>query len=117
TAEVDGHRLTHDDVVDIVFLLVLAGLDTVTSSLSCIVDWLARHPSERDLLVADPARLPSAIEELMRVQTPVVAGSRHAVGDFELNGIKVRAGDEVRVVWAAANMDPEMFDEPTEVDF
>jgi cytochrome P450 len=117
TAEVDGQRLTHDDVVDIVFLLVLAGLDTVTSSLSCIVDWLARHPSERDRLVADPARLPSAIEELMRVQTPVVAGSRHAVADFELNGIKVRAGDEVRLIWAAANMDPEMFDDPTHVDF
>ena len=68
TAEVDGHRLTREDVIDITFLLVLAGLDTVTASLSCMVDWLARHPAERDRLVADPALLPQAIEELMRVR-------------------------------------------------
>ena len=117
TAEVDGHRLTHEDVIDITFLLVLAGLDTVTSSLSCMVDWLARHPAERDRLVADPSRLPSAIEELMRVQTPVVAGSRHATADFEIDGIEVKAGDELRVVWAAADMDPDIFPEPTTVDF
>ena len=117
TAEVDGHRLTRDDVIDITFLLVLAGLDTVTSSLSCMVDWLARHPAERDRLVADPAVLPGAIEELMRVQTPVVAGSRHATADFEIDDVKVEAGDELRVVWAAADMDPDVFPEPTTVDF
>jgi len=117
TAEIDGQRLTHDDVVDITFLLVLAGLDTVTSSLSCMVDWLARHPAERDALVVDPSGLPAAIEELMRVQTPVVMGSRHALADFDLDGIRVKAGDELHVMWAAANMDPEVFDDPTRVDF
>ena len=117
TAEVDGHRLTREDVIDITFLLVLAGLDTVTASLSCMVDWLARHPAERDRLVADPALLPQAIEELMRVMTPVVAGSRHATADFELDGVEVKAGDELRVVWAVADMDPDVFPEPTTVDF
>ena len=117
TAEVDGHHLTHEDVIDITFLLVLAGLDTVTSSLSCMVDWLARHPVERDRLVADPSLLPSAIEELMRVHTPVVAGSRHATADFEIGGIEVNAGDDIRVVWAAADMDPDVFPDPTRVDF
>jgi cytochrome P450 len=116
-AEVDGHRLTREDVIDITFLLVLAGLDTVTASLSCMVDWLARHPAERDRLVADPSLLPGAIEELMRVQTPVAAGSRHATEDFELGGVEVKAGDELRVVWAAADMDPDVFPEPTKVDF
>ena len=96
---------------------MLAGLDTVTSSLSCMVDWLARHPAERDRLVADPSLLPVAIEELMRVHTPVVAGSRHAMADFEIDGVEVNAGDELRVVWAAANMDPDVFPEPTRVDF
>lgn len=116
-AEVDGHSLTHEDVIDITFLLVLAGLDTVTASLSCMVDWLARHPTERDRLVADPSLLPTAIEELMRVHTPVVAGGRHATADFEIGGVEVKAGDELRVVWAAADMDPDMFPEPTRVDF
>ena len=117
TAEVDGHRLTREDVIDITFLLVLAGLDTVTASLSCMVDWLARHPAERDRLVADPALLPAAIEELMRVHTPVVAGSRHATTDFDIDGVAVNAGDELRVVWAAADMDPDVFPEPATVDF
>ncbi len=117
TAEVDGHHLTHEDVIDITFLLVLAGLDTVTSSLSCMVDWLARHPEERDRLVADPSLLPAAIEELMRVHTPVVAGSRHATADLEIDGVEVKAGDELRVVWAAADMDPDVFPDPTRVDF
>lgn len=117
TAEVDGHRLTHEDVIDITFLLVLAGLDTVTASLSCMVDWLARHLAERDRLVVDPSMLPAAIEELMRVHTPVVAGGRHATADFEIGGIEVKAGDDLRVVWAAADMDPDTFPEPTRVDF
>ncbi len=117
TAEVDGHGLTHEDVIDITFLLVLAGLDTVTASLSCMVDWLARNPAERDRLVADPSLLPSAIEELMRVQTPVVAGARHATADFEIGGVEVKSGDNIRVVWAAANMDPDAFPEPARVDF
>ncbi len=117
TAEVDGHRITREDVIDITFLLILAGLDTVTSSLSCMVDWLARHPGERDRLVADPPRLPAAIEELLRVQTVVPAGSRHATADFTVGEHEVKAGDQVRVLWAAANLDPEAFPDPTTVDF
>jgi cytochrome P450 len=116
-AEVEGHRLTREDVVDIVFLLVLAGLDTVTASLSCMVDWLARNPDRRQQLIDDPTRWPTAIEELMRVETPVVAGGRYATADFEVGGQQVRAGDNIRVLWAAANLDESQFANPTEVDF
>jgi cytochrome P450 len=117
TAEVDGQRLTAEDVIDITFLLVLAGLDTVTSSLSCMVDWLARHPDSRDRLQRQPTLLPAAIEELMRVHTPVVAGARHATADFELDGVRIEKGDNLRLLWAAADMDPEVFPDPTKVDF
>jgi cytochrome P450 len=117
SAEVDGHRLTHEDVIDITFLLILAGLDTVTSTLSCMVDWLARHPDERDRLVADPSLLPAAVEELLRVHSVVPAGSRHATADFEIDGVEVKAGDQLHVIWAAANMDPEVFPDPARVDF
>ena len=117
TAEVDGERLTREDVIDITFLLVLAGLDTVSASLSCIVDWFARNPDERQRVIDDPALLPAAIEELMRIQTPVVAGGRFATADFKIGGEQVRAGDQLRVVWAAANLDDESFDDPLAVDF
>ena len=98
TAEVDGDTLTREDVIDITFLLVLAGLDTVAASLSCIVDWLARHPDQRQRLLDDPEILPAAIEELMRFETPVVSGGRYATADFDLGGEQVHAGDELRVL-------------------
>ncbi len=117
TAEVDGERLTREDVIDITFLLVLAGLDTVSASLSCIVDWFARNTDERQRVIDVPDLLPAAIEELMRIQTPVVAGGRFATADFEIGGEQVRAGDQLNVVWAAANLDDESFDDPLAVDF
>ena len=58
TAEVDGETLTREDVIDITFLLVLAGLDTVAASLSCMVDWLARHPDQKQRLLDDPDAAP-----------------------------------------------------------
>jgi cytochrome P450 len=117
TAEVDGETLTREDVIDITFLLVLAGLDTVAASLSCIVDWLARHPDQRQRILDDPAILPAAIEELMRFETPVVSGGRYATAEFEIGGERVKAGDEISVCWAAANLDDAGFDDPLTVDF
>ncbi len=115
-AEVDGHRLTREDVVDIVYLLVMAGLDTVAASLSCMVEWLARHPDERQALVDDPTGWPAAIEELLRVQTPVVSGGRFATADFSIGGEEIKAGDMVRTHWAAANFDAGTFGDPATVD-
>jgi cytochrome P450 len=117
TAEVDGETLTREDVIDITFLLVLAGLDTVAASLSCIIDWLARHPDQRQRLLDDPALLPAAIEELMRYETPVVAGGRYATADFKLGDEQIKAGDQLTVCWAAANLDGANFDDPVTVDF
>jgi cytochrome P450 len=116
TAEVAGHRLSREDVVDIVYLLVMAGLDTVAASLSCMIEWLARHPEHRQQLIDDPALWPSAVEELLRVQTPVVSGGRFATADFEIDGEPIKAGDMVRPHWAAANFDGALFDQPTTVD-
>jgi cytochrome P450 len=116
-ASVDGHRITTEDVIDIVYLLVLAGLDTVAASLSCMVEWLARHPDVRQTLIDDPELWPTAIEELLRIQTPVTGGSRFATADFMLGEVEVKAGDNVGVSWAAADLDPEAFDHPTAVDF
>lgn len=115
-AKVDDHELTREDVIDITFLLVLAGLDTVAASLSCMIDWLARNPSERQRIIDDPGLTPKAVEELLRVMTPVTGGGRHAVADFDFDGVHVSAGDHLGVMWAAANLDPEVFEDPTRVD-
>ncbi len=117
TVEIDGDRLSREDILDIVFLLLIAGLDTVSSALSNMVAYLARHPEQRHQLVDDPSLLPSAIEELLRTLTPVPFGARFATADFEVNGKEVKQGEMVAVLWGAANYDPDIFPEPLKVDF
>ncbi|MBW8826686.1 MAG: cytochrome P450 [Acidobacteria bacterium] len=115
-SEVDGHRLTDENIQDISYLLMIAGLDTVTSSLGCILSWLARHPEGRQWVTADPSRWPLAIEELMRFESPVPGGSRFAAKDVVINGKSYPAGTEFSVSWSAANLDPAFFDDPLTVN-
>ena len=98
-------------------MFTIAGLDTVTSSLSCIVAWLATHPELGRRVVSDPSRLPATIEEIMRVESPVPSGgARWATRDTEVNGIPVKEGELVYLCWAAANLDPGAFAAPLEAD-
>src|SRR5580658_1330668 len=71
SAEVDGHKLTREDILDICFLFLIAGLDTVTATLDCMFGFLAQNPDHRRQLVDEPGLIPSAIEELLRWETPV----------------------------------------------
>jgi cytochrome P450 len=116
--EVDGQRLPEDDVVNIMHMFTIAGLDTVTSSLSCIIGWLATHPAERRRIVADPSLLERAVEELLRHQSPVHSGgARWAARDTDINGVLIRKGQMVYVCWATANLDPAYFEKPMEPNF
>lgn len=117
SAEVDGQRLSREEVMNIIFVLVFAGLDTVSASLSCFVAWFARHPDERQRVIDDPTLLPQAIEELLRYESPVPAVARFAVSDFELGGEQIRAGDSLNLLLCVANLDPAAVAEPLTVDF
>ena len=117
STEIDGQRLTDQEITDICYLIVIAGLDTVTSSLSCLLAWFAEHPAERRPVVADPGLLPRVVEELMRFESPVPLGHRWVTQDIELNGRRFPAGAKVEVVWAAANADQVAFPDPFTVDF
>jgi cytochrome P450 len=115
--EVDGHSLNDDEVVNIMHMFTIAGLDTVTSSLSCMVAWFATHPDDRHRVVAEPALLAAAIEELMRFESPVPSsGVRFATEDTEVNGVPVEAGSMVYLCWASANLDPGTIESPFDVD-
>ncbi|MGV0656389.1 cytochrome P450, partial [Mycolicibacterium thermoresistibile] len=117
TFEIDGHRLTDDEIVNIMHLFTIAGLDTVTSSLSLQFAWLARNPDRRAELVADPSLWPTAIEELMRTESPVPhSGLRWAAADIEINGVEVKKGQMVFLGWATGNLDPSVFADPLTVD-
>ncbi|MGD9703718.1 MAG: cytochrome P450 [Acidimicrobiia bacterium] len=115
--QVDGHGLDDPEILNLMHMFTIAGLDTVTSSLSCILAWLAKHPDERRHLVANPDDLPRAIEEIMRYENPVPSGGgRWAVRDTEVNGIPLKRGEMVYLCWASANLDPAAFESPLQTD-
>ncbi len=115
--EVDGHSLTDGEVVNIMHMFTIAGLDTVTSSLSCILAWFGTHPDERRRVIADADLLGPAIEEILRFESPVPSsGVRFASADTEVNGVAVKQGDLVYLCWASANLDATAIDNPLQVD-
>jgi cytochrome P450 len=117
TTSVDGHTLSREEELDIVYLLMIAGLDTVASSMSCLITWFARNPDRRQEVVDDPSLWPAVVEELMRFTSPVSTGYRYPQVDMEVGGETITAKQQVVVSWAAANLDPEAFADPLTVDF
>jgi len=107
--EVDGDRLTREDMLDICFLLLIAGLDTVSASLDCFFGYLAEHPDARRKLVQEPDSIPSVVEELLRWETPVMGVARVATQDVEVGGCPISAGEQVMVLLGAANVDESEF--------
>jgi cytochrome P450 len=117
-SEVDGEPISDLTLVSILFLLLFAGLDTVTSALSLAFAWLGQHPDQRDRLIADKSLIPAAVEEIMRYESPVPSGIRYATEDIDLgDGLVIKAGDAIHASWAAANIDPTFFDEPLTANF
>ncbi len=116
-AEVDGKRLTKEEVIDICYLFFLGGLDTVTASLDCMIAYLARHSDQRQQLIDDPDLIPRAIEELLRWESPVSGVARIAREDTELSGCPIRAGEQLHVILGSANTDETAWANPNLVDF
>lgn len=116
TAEVDGRALTTDEIVDMCYLLTLAGLDTITDAMTLMWAHLARNPEHRRRIAADPAVVPTAIEELLRWESPVPGVPRIAREDVDLGGCPVLAGDIVYVALGSANTDPEFLADADTVD-
>ena len=115
-AEIDGVRLSREEILDICFLFLIAGLDTVTDSLSCFFAFLAQNPSHRRQIAQDPSLINRAVEELLRWETPVPGVPRQAVVDTEVDGCPVKAGDIVNVSLGTANLDPGGLEDPFRVD-
>jgi cytochrome P450 len=116
-AEVDGQRLTREEILDICFLFLIAGLDTVTDSLTCMFAYLGRNQEQRQQIVDDPSIIPRAVEEMLRWETPVAGTARLATADSVVTGCPVAAGSLVFVSIGAANVDPAEFENSMEVRF
>jgi cytochrome P450 len=103
--------MTRNDILDLCFLFLIAGLDTVSDSLTCMFAYLATHPEHRQQIVDNPDIIPSAVEELLRWESPVPYGvPRLTTEEVELpNGARLPAGTAVLVSYGAANLDPTEF--------
>ena len=115
-AEVAGERLTDDEILGICFLMLLAGLDTVTDALECDWVYLARHPEQRRRIVDDPDIIPQAVEELLRYESPVTGVARITAADVELGGCPMPKGTHVGVSIGAANTDERAVPDADVVD-
>jgi cytochrome P450 len=115
-AEEDGERLTTDEIVGFCYLLILAGHETTMNLISNGVISLQRHPDQRAFVEADPARIPSYVEEVLRYESPVQSQARTTTRDVVLHGETIPEGKKVLVLFASAGRDGRAFPEPDRFD-
>jgi cytochrome P450 len=116
-AELDGERLTRAEIAAFFVLLSVAGNDTTRHTTSHGMRALTLHPDQRRLLLQDlEARLPGAVEELVRWATPVMTFRRTTTRALELHGQPIDAGEKIVLFYSSANRDEEAFDDPWRFD-
>ena len=111
-----GDRLTEREMLGMLRLLLVAGNETTTNLIGNGVLALLRHPEQLRALRDDPALIPTAVEELLRFDSPVQATLRLVLEDCEVNGFPLRRGDNAVLLNGAANHDPAAFDHPDRLD-
>jgi cytochrome P450 len=116
-ARLDSAPLPLEEQLGTCFLLFEAGNSTTKSLLANGSLLLAQHPAERDWLARNPGRAASAVEELLRFESPVQNMGRVTTQGVELHGVKIPASSRVLLLIGAANRDPRTFDDPDVLDF
>ncbi|HVM95613.1 MAG TPA: cytochrome P450 [Candidatus Acidoferrales bacterium] len=111
-----GDALTHGEMLSTCILLLIAGHETTTNLIGNGILTLLRHPQALEDLRRDPGLIGSAVEELLRFESPIQLMSRVAIVDLELGSVEIPAGREVVMMLGAANRDPAEFPEPDRLD-
>jgi cytochrome P450 len=115
-AEIDGDRLTEEEVIANSIVTMVGGQETTTNLIGCGVLTLLRNPGQLEKLRADLSLIPSAVEELLRYESPSQHTGRLAPNDIEMGGKLIRKQQAVMAVMAAANRDPDRFPDPDRLD-
>ena len=115
-AEEEGDRLTEREMLNMLRLLLIAGNETTTNLIGNGVLALLRHPDQLQRLREDPSLIPSAVDELLRFDSPVQTDFRRVLEDCEVNGFPLKKRDNIVVLLGAANRDPDVFEEPDRLD-
>jgi cytochrome P450 len=114
--DADGSRLSEDELVATAVLLQMAGHEASVNVVGNGVLALLRHPAELARLRADPSLAPTAVEELIRYDSPLQLFERTAAEDTPIGGVTVRAGQKIAALLGAANRDPAVFADPDRLD-
>ena len=115
-AEVDGDRLSEEEIIANSIITLVGGLETTTNLIGNGLMSLLRNPQQLQILQTDPSLYPSAIEELLRYESPIQYTARLAPGDLDLGGKLIREHQAVIAVIGAANHDPDRFHDPDRMD-
>ena len=116
TAEINGDRLTEEEIAATCIVTMVGGLETTTNLIGNGIITLLRNPQEMEKLRGDLSLIPSAVEEMLRYESPSQHTGRLAPADRELGGKVLRERQAVMAVMAAANRDPERFPDPDRFD-
>jgi pimeloyl-[acyl-carrier protein] synthase len=115
-AEIDGERLTDDEVIASTIITMIGGHETTTNLIASGLLTLLERPESFDLLKSHPEIAATAVEELLRYESPVQHTARIAPADMQLGGKTIKKGSRVVAVLAAANRDPDRFPDPDRLD-
>jgi cytochrome P450 len=115
-AEIDGKPIERAQVIGIIRLLIAAGHHSTSRAVGICIHYLATHPTLQEELRAHPTLIRPAIEEILRLESPVVAMPRRLTHAVELHGRQLACDEVVMMNWASANRDPETFDHADEFD-
>lgn len=116
-SEVDGRRWTEGEIISECLLLLDGGAETTRTVIGSVIRELALQPEQRDLLIQDPSVLgETAVEEFIRWVTPILNMRRTATEDIVFGGKEIRKGDQVLLMYASANRDDSVFDQPDSFD-
>jgi cytochrome P450 len=115
-AQPDGKPMSELEIFGFVIFLFIGGLDTVFATLNNVWLWLAQNPERRREIIDNPGDIMAIVEELLRVFSVTFSG-RTLTQDVEMRGVRMKKGDKVNSILPACNYDPEVFPDPTRVDF
>jgi cholest-4-en-3-one 26-monooxygenase len=115
-AEVDGDRLSEDEVVHESLLILIGGDETTRHVISGGMYQLLTNPDEKQKLVVDPSKIPTAVEEMLRWVSPIKNMARTVTRDTELRGKELHQGDKLLLLYPSANRDEDVFEDPFRFD-
>jgi cytochrome P450 len=109
--DVNGRPYTQDEILDLAFFLVIAGIENTAFSIRATLRHLAVHPADRAALAADPGLINNVVEQSLRLYAPVTGLSRTVACDTSLGGQELRAGDRLLLLFGSANRDETVFED------